>query len=250
MAPSNWDEPFFASLANPAQLGTLLDTLPSAFYFAKDKEGRFTAINNALLDALGIADAYEVLGKTDYNFFDADLADAYRSEDQQVMTSKLPVINELWWVPNVNTGDIHWYCATKVPLSDAHEDVIGIAGIMRQLEDTTELTADHHQMTRVAKHIAIHYPEKLTVKDLSKRADLSTRQFQRVFKRIFRTSPIEYLNRIRVRAAAQDLLDSQKSLSDIALDCGFCDQPHFTNQFRRLRGTTPSQFRKSFGQRS
>ncbi|MEM7147088.1 MAG: AraC family transcriptional regulator [Verrucomicrobiota bacterium] len=246
MATPNWNEPFFAQLANPAQLGTLLDTLPGAFYFAKDKQGRFTAINQALLDALGIADANQVLGKTDHDFFDSDLADAYRTEDEQVMTTGQPVVNELWWVPNVATGDIHWYCATKVPLTGPSAKPIGIAGIMRQLEDATELTADHQQMTRVAEHIATHYADKLTVDDLAKIAGLSPRQFQRVFKRVFRTGPIEHLARIRVRAAARDLLESQKSLSEIALDCGFCDQPHFTNQFRRFQGTTPSQYRKTF----
>jgi PAS domain S-box-containing protein len=246
MPSPNWDQPFFAGLADPTQLSPLLDALPGAFFFAKDRDGRFTAMNQALLDALGIKNAHEVLGKTDFDFFDDDLADAYRAEDEKVMTTGQPVINELWRVPNVATGDSHWYHATKVPLTSTPGTPIGIAGIMRQLEDATELTADHSHMSDVAQHIETHYHDKLTVKSLATIAGLSERQFQRVFKRVFRTTPIEYLNRVRVRVAGKKLLESNATLADIAFDCGFCDQSHLTNQFRRFRGTTPSQYRKSF----
>lgn len=246
MAPGNWDANFFAGLGNAAQLSPLVDALPGAFFFAKDREGRFTAINRALLDALGMGSAREVLGRTDYDFFDRDLADAYRDEDRRVMDSGEPVINELWWVPNVATGDIHWYRSTKVPLTGAEGEAVGVAGIMRELGDATELTADHRQMTEVARFIESRFAEKLSVADLAAVAGLSPRQFQRVFKRIFRTGPIEYLARVRVRVAGVRLLESETSLSEIAIDCGFYDQSHFTNQFKRFRGMTPSNYRRTF----
>ena len=50
----------------------------------------------------------EILGATDYDFFERDLADSYRREDMNVMESGEPVLNQTWWVPNVRTGDIHW----------------------------------------------------------------------------------------------------------------------------------------------
>ena len=86
MASPHWNHRFFAQLGNPAQLATLLDALPGAFFFAKDDQGRFTAINQALLDALGLADAQEVLGKTDYDFFDCLQPAQFASECTSMMS--------------------------------------------------------------------------------------------------------------------------------------------------------------------
>ncbi len=117
---------------------------------------------------------------------------------------------------------------------------------MYELEDAADLTAEHRLMTKVARHIEKHYGEKLTIADLAGISELSERQFQRTFKRIFHTGPIEHLLRVRVRAAAALLLRGDESLADIAFDCGFYDQSHFTNQFRRFRGLSPARYRKQF----
>jgi len=246
MSSSGWSHKFFGDLGNPSQLAPLLDALPSAFFFCKDYEGRFSGINRALLNALGIQTPDEILGRTDHDFFDRELADAYRREDVGIMASGEPVSNRLWWVPNVSTGDIHWYRSTKIPLRNRVGEITGIAGIMYELEDAADLTAEHRLMTKVARHIEKHYGEKLTIADLAGISELSERQFQRTFKRIFHTGPIEHLLRVRVRAAAALLLRGDESLADIAFDCGFYDQSHFTNQFRRFRGLSPARYRKQF----
>ncbi len=246
MPSTTWNHGFFGELGNAAQLAPLIDAIPSAFFFAKDAQGRFTGINQALLNTLGIETPAEFIGATDYDFFDRDLADAYRKEDAEVMSSGQAVSNRLWWVPNVSTGDIHWYNSTKIPLQNEEGEIIGVAGIMRELENTSELTGEHQLMTRIARHIEKHYSEKLVLSDLARIAGISQRQLQRTFKRIFQTSPIEHLVRVRVRAAAARLLDTRDSLADIAFDCGFYDQSHFSNQFRRFRGMSPARYRKAY----
>tara|TARA_R110002096_G_scaffold21440_4_gene69507 strand:+ start:360 stop:1103 length:744 start_codon:yes stop_codon:yes gene_type:complete len=243
-----WDMKYFSRVEDIGQFAPLFDVLPGVFFFAKDKEGRFTAMNAPLLAMMG-ASSDEVLGGTDYEFFDRDLADAYRQEDLAVMESGDPVINEPWWVPNVKTGDIHWYCASKVSLKNDQNEVIGIAGIMRPIEDATELSIDHRQMTHVGDYIESHYDERLTIEQLAEVAKLSPRHFQRIFKRVFRTGPIEHLMRVRIRAGASRLIETKDSLSNIAIDCGFYDQAHFSNQFKRHRGMTPSDYRAHFSVR-
>ena len=246
MPASPWNQEFFGELGNASQLAPLLDALPSAFFFCKDTEGRFCGINRTLLKALGVDTPEQILGHRDYDFFDRDLADAYRKEDAEVMASGKPVVNRLWWVPNITTGDIHWYHATKIPLCNGAGETIGIAGIMHELEDTTELTAECQLMTKVARHIEIHYGEKLTITNLAALTGLSERQFQRVFKRIFHAGPTEHLLRVRTRVATMRLLKTDDSLAEIAFDCGFYDQSHFTNQFRRFRGMSPARYRKAY----
>ena len=236
---------FFSSISDPSQLAPLFDVLPSVFFFAKDLQGKFTAINSPLLGMIGISKE-EILGATDYDFFDRDLADSYRREDMNVMESGEPVLNQTWWVPNVRTGDVHWYSSSKICLRSRDGRVIGIAGIMRPIEHTDELTADHRHMTAVAAHIETHFDEKLTLEELAEVAGYSPRHFQRVFKQIFKTSAIEHLLRVRIRHAAARLVETKDDLSTVAAECGFHDQSHFSNQFKRLRGMTPSAYRKRF----
>ncbi len=126
-----------------------------------------------------------------------------------VMESGEPVLNQTWWVPNVRTGDVHWYSSSKICLRSRDGRVIGIAGIMRPIEHTDELTADHRHMTAVAAHIETHFDEKLTLEELAEVAGYSPRHFQRVFKQIFKTSAIEHLLRVRIRHAAARLVETK-----------------------------------------
>ncbi|MEM1296854.1 MAG: AraC family transcriptional regulator [Verrucomicrobiota bacterium] len=246
MRSANWNEAFFADLLNPAQFSLLIDALPDAYFFAKDCEGRFVAMNRALLSALGGQEADEVLGRCDYDFFPHDLADAYRAEDELVIESRQPVVNQVWYVPNVSTGDLNWYVSNKIPLLDRNEKVFGVAGMMRGWEPSAEDAAEHRKMTEVARFMELHFAEKLSVEQLAKRSALSVRQFQRVFRRVFRLGPIEHLARIRIRSACSQLAETDRSLSEIAIECGFYDQSHFSNQFRRVKGVSPSRYRKRF----
>jgi AraC family transcriptional regulator len=65
----------------------------------------------------------------------------------------------------------------------------------------------------------------------------------RNFARFFKRSPGEHLRRSRVAKAAALLRDTNMPLAEIALVCGFADQSHFTNVFRRLKGISPAAFR-------
>jgi len=67
-----------------------------------------------------------------------------------------------------------------------------------------------------------------------------------VFRQEFGETVGEYLNRIRVRAAAERLANSTLPLSAIALDFGFYDQSHFTRVFRQFTGATPGAFREVY----
>jgi AraC family cel operon transcriptional repressor len=57
-------------------------------------------------------------------------------------------------------------------------------------------------------------------------------------------SPTQYLNKVRVQHAAMLLANSELSLADVALDCGFENQSYFHRLFRRRYGCTPTDFRR------
>jgi len=59
------------------------------------------------------------------------------------------------------------------------------------------------------------------------------------------TSFSHYLLFLRIRKAEQQLLDSSKSMTQIALECGFNSPSYFIKQFKRLKGLSPMQYRNT-----
>jgi len=66
----------------------------------------------------------------------------------------------------------------------------------------------------------------------------------REFRLFFGASVFAYVRWLRVEHAARLLLDSRKSITEIALDCGFSSQSHLCREFRRQLGVTPSDYRR------
>ena len=75
-------------------------------------------------------------------------------------------------------------------------------------------------------------------------ARLSVAHFSKCFKKSFGSTPREYLVQIRLQHAKTLMMGTGLSLSRIALDCGFCDQPHFCRTFQQAFGWTPNHWRK------
>jgi len=60
----------------------------------------------------------------------------------------------------------------------------------------------------------------------------------------------EYVHRVRVRAACEQMLSPETSLAELSVSTGFADQSHFTRSFRRITGMTPSASRSAFSRAS
>ena len=92
-------------------------------------------------------------------------------------------------------------------------------------------------------YINQHYAEKFSITNLQKIARMSERNLFRSFKRAFGVSPNQYLQNIRVQHAYELLLSTNKSIGEIALDCGFCDSNHFGKVFKNIMHDTPGKIR-------
>ena len=100
------------------------------------------------------------------------------------------------------------------------------------------------QVNRVKVFIEEHLTERIRVVDLSTLARSSPSYFSSAFKRTFGVSPHAYVMGRRIDLAAGLMLSSGAPLSEIAISCGFADQAHFSRQFRRAMGRTPSAWRR------
>lgn len=84
------------------------------------------------------------------------------------------------------------------------------------------------------------------IEDLAGYSGLSPSQLFRAFRAATGTTPMDFLRHERITAAKRALTDSTLSVADVAAACGYADPYHFSRDFRRLAGTTPTRFRSWF----
>ncbi|MFN3393786.1 MAG: PAS domain-containing protein, partial [Candidatus Thermochlorobacter sp.] len=110
----------------------LIDNLPDSIY-AKDASGRFLISNRKNTELLGKTDASEVIGKTDFDFYDRELAEKYRQDELVLLSSNQDAVHIE--EPNFNTtsGEKRWILTTKVVRRDEHGTPVGLFGIGRDI---------------------------------------------------------------------------------------------------------------------
>ena len=100
------------------------------------------------------------------------------------------------------------------------------------------------QAKRLAAYIESNICSKIGVIELAALTQLSIGHFFRAFKVSFGASPLAYVMRQRMMRAQAIMACSEAPLSRIALDCGMCDQAHFSRTFRRIIGVSPNVWRR------
>ena len=238
-------EQFQKRLDDPLQLNRLFDCLPELYFWAKDEESRFVAVNRAVLLLAGANSEEDMLGRTDLEFYPRNLAEHYIEEDRWVMRNKKPVMNQAWLVPN-SRGELKWFICSKVPLFGDGGTPIGTAGVMRDFEKAGSIVQPYQELKEVVDYVLQHHAERIDVAELASVAHLSVSQFDRKFKGVFQITPQQFVIRVRVHAASQALASTDLSISQIAQAAGFYDQSYFTKKFRDSMGMTPSAYRAKY----
>ncbi len=117
-------------------LQSLMDNIPDTIYF-KDTEGRFTRINKAQADTLGISSPEEAIGKTDFDFFAPESATVAFQDEQKLLKSGKPMLGKEEKVVREG-GWERWVSASKVPIFDEQGKVVGLVGVSRDITEIHE----------------------------------------------------------------------------------------------------------------
>jgi AraC-like DNA-binding protein len=243
--PAAFQREFFARCPQARSLMRLFDALPQTYFFAKDCESRFVAVNHMFLDNHGLADEAQAIGKSDRDFHPPLLAEAYIAEDRRVMQSRRPLPGQVWAVLHRRTTP-RWYVCTKTPLFGPDNEVLGIAGAMYRIDDPKLLAGYFQELMPVIRHVERHYADSISMAEMAVLAGLSTTHFNRRFRQLLRMTPTQYLRTVRVQHARGLLTTTDKPLAEIAALTGFTDQSHFTRRFRQTTGLTPDAYRRRF----
>ena len=106
-------------------------------------------------------------------------------------------------------------------------------------------SGDATLMKAMLGYIQEHYREELSVGQIAAAAGVCERECYRRFSRMLETTPMQYLTRLRIDAAARALAETDAPVAQIAADCGFAGASYFIRVFRAHMGMTPGEFRRS-----
>ncbi|MFT6994882.1 MAG: PAS domain S-box-containing protein, partial [Maribacter sp.] len=108
-------------------LKTLIDNLPLNV-FIKDRDSKKTLVNKSECEYLGVTDANELLGKTDFDLYPFETAKLSRDEDLKVMETLKPILGQES-VSIKNDGTETSFLSSKIPLLDEKGNATGLVGI-------------------------------------------------------------------------------------------------------------------------
>jgi len=102
------------------------------------------------------------------------------------------------------------------------------------------------RLRRITELVHAEIEDELSLDKMAEAAGLSTAHFSTMFRKSTGESPHEFVLRLRVERAKGMLRTADARVLDIAVACGFKTQQHFARVFRRLCGTSPTEYRQEF----
>jgi len=114
--------------------------------------------------------------------------------------------------------------------------------VMDQIEHHPD-SATALLINRAMRHMREHLNKRLSRDEVAALVHVSPSHFSKLFRRHTGQTFSQSLMSMRLQAACQCLIETNQSIGQIALSCGFCDQSQFTKMFRRHIGATPRAYR-------
>ncbi|WAC15018.1 AraC family transcriptional regulator [Dyadobacter pollutisoli] len=137
------------------------------------------------------------------------------------------------------------------------DQLVSFLNVLKELAETSDYRylcsahyrqkVDHHDMAKldsVLDYLIMNYKNEVRLEEVADIANMSLTAFCRYFKERAHKTVIQFLNEIRIEQAQKMLLETQYNVDKISLECGFKNITNFYQQFQKIVGTTPLNFRK------
>lgn len=169
-------------------------------------------------------DILDYIVKTRGFFYPTDQVDTLTEKIDTLLESDKTGIEAELFDSNIIAGLLH----------DMLQQVVGF-DIEQETSEKIKIIVDY---------IDHHYPEKITIDDLSKLINKSPGHTIRIFKSYTGYTPIEYLKKIRIMKACQLLDSTDYPVKRVASETGYNSVSHFITDFKALNSFTPQEYRE------
>ncbi|MFJ5764568.1 bifunctional transcriptional activator/DNA repair enzyme AdaA [Lysinibacillus sp. NPDC093210] len=115
----------------------------------------------------------------------------------------------------------------------------------KRCKPTNEKLPDSEWVALITENIDKNFIEKLTLETLADIAHGSPYHLHRTFKKITGTTPVEYIQQVRLNVAKEYLIQTNKTIADISICVGIPNTSYFITLFRKKTGQTPTQYREN-----
>jgi len=232
-----------ALLIGTQHVEQIADLMHDTAFFIKDASGRYLVVNQSLVERHGLKDKAQMLGRRPCDVCPGDYGRIPTEQDEQVLRTGQPIVERLelfWRRPNVPV----WGLTSKLPIRDASGQVTGLIGISKELGAPMSREDVSPEVARVLRYLDSAYDDPVSPSSLARKAGMSAARFARVIKRIHGISPMQLITKTRITVGSRLLRESDASIAQIALDCGFADHSAFTRAFRAVTGMSPTEHRR------
>lgn len=114
------------------------------------------------------------------------------------------------------------------------------------LETVKDIVVKKDEIQITINYMNQNFGDKITIQSLSKLANMSESNFNRIFKKETGISPIEYLINVRIKKAKKFLREKTNTITEISMNCGFYSISHFSSCFMKQLGMSPSDYQNLF----
>ncbi len=133
-----------------AMLRAVVASVPDLIY-VKDRKSHFLLANQGTAEIMGAASDSELLGRSDFDYYDSEVAAGFYQDEQRIMATGEPLVSQDEHIEERN-GRTRYILTTKVPLCDAEGEIVGIIGIGR---DITAIKETEGELKRARENL--HY---------------------------------------------------------------------------------------------
>ncbi len=224
-------------------LQSLFDLTQDVAFFVKDSDGRYVAVNESLLARHGLKQMRDAIGKRPQEICPGDFGRIPTEQDNTVLRTGRPLVDYLemqWHRP----GEPVWCLTSKLPLRSPDGTIVGLIGFSRDVRAPIKADEIPNEFAVAFAEFEQNLSSDFSPFILAERSHLSSTRLARLTKRLFSLTPSQLILKTRITAASRLLRETQKTVAEIAHQCGYCDQSAFTRAFRAITSLTPLELRR------
>jgi len=143
------------------RLQAVLDTIPDYIIF-KDRHSAFQLCNKPVLELFGVESQEQLIGKSDFDFFDPELAHRFHAEEIEAMETGQPLVRQRLIETKYKS---YWEEVVKMPLRDDRGEIIGVLSVGRDITERVKAEQERHEQQRLIQAMMDITPDTFALVD-------------------------------------------------------------------------------------